>query len=119
VDKQRAQPGDRLTVAVEWQVDTPPAHSLTTFLHLGERDQPPLATGDSVPRQGHYPTIWWASGEVIPDTYNLTVPDGLPPGRYPLLIGMYEPESGRRLPLVVAGQRQAADAYLIGWITIG
>ena len=118
VDREQARPGDRLTVSVQWQVIGPPGRSLTTFLHLGGPDRPPLATGDSVPRQGYYPTIWWEEGEVIPDSYSLQLPQGLAPGRYPLLIGMYEPESTTRLPLYVAGEQRPADAYTIAWILV-
>lgn len=118
VDRERARPGDRLTVSVEWQVAVPPGRALTTLLHLGEPDQPPLVTGDSMPRHGYYPTIWWEEGEVIRDQYTLDLPPTLPPGRYSLLIGMYDPESGDRLPLVVAGERQPADTYLFAWLTV-
>jgi len=118
VDREKVRPGDRLTVSVEWQVLAPPGRSLTTFLHLGEPDQAPLVTGDSVPRQGYYPTIWWEEGEVIRDTYTLALPTELAPGRYPLLIGMYEPVNDIRLSLTVAGERQPAGAYRLAWIVV-
>jgi hypothetical protein len=46
------------------------------------------------------------------------VPEGLAPGRYPIHIGMYEPDSGARMPLWVGEDRQAQDAYLVGWLTV-
>lgn len=89
----------------------------TTFVHLGDPTQPPLATGDAPPLQGHYPTRYWAAGEVIEDSYEIVLPADLAPGRYPVWLGLYN-ESGR-LPLTVDGQRQGNDAYLVGWLVVG
>ncbi len=110
--------GDLVTVTTEWQVLIPPAGDFTTFIHLGEAGQPPLATGDSPPLNGRYPTRAWAAGEVIRDAYPLVVPEGLEEGHYPIWLGMYDPVSGVRLPLAVAGEGQPNQAYLVGWVTV-
>jgi hypothetical protein len=31
---------------------------------------------------------------------------------------MYEPDSGARLPLLIGEERQAQDAFLVGWLTV-
>jgi hypothetical protein len=110
--------GDVVTVTTQWQVLIPPAGDFTTFIHLGEAGQPPLATGDSPPLNGRYPTRAWAAGEVIQDAYSLVVPEGLEEGHYPIWLGMYDPASGVRLPLAVAGEGQPNQAYLVGWVTV-
>ena len=92
-----AKAGDVVTVNVEWQVLAAPNGDFTTFVHLAEAGQPPLATGDDVPRNGRYPTWVWAVGEVIRDEYSFVVPEGLGNGRYPVWLGMYEPLTGVRL----------------------
>jgi hypothetical protein len=48
----------------------------------------------------------------------LVVPEGLEEGHYPVWLGMYEPVSGIRLPLTVAGEGQPNQAYLVGWVTV-
>jgi 4-amino-4-deoxy-L-arabinose transferase-like glycosyltransferase len=113
-----ARPDDIVTVMTEWQVLTPPGGDFTAFVHLGEAGQPPLATGDSPPLNGRYPTRVWAVGEVIRDMYSLVVPKKLGAGRYPIWLGMYDPASGVRLPLTVAGEDQPYQAYLVGWVTV-
>jgi hypothetical protein len=113
-----ASPGDVVTVATEWQVVAPPGGDFTTFVHLAEAGEPPLATGDSPPLHGRYPTRVWAAGEVIRDEYSIVVPEGLANGRYPVWLGMYDPASGVRLPLTVAGEGQPDQAYLVDWMTI-
>ncbi len=113
-----ARPGDTISVDVTWQVLAAPGEDFTTLLHLGQAGQPPLAQGDSPPLAGQYPMQVWAAGEVIADQYALTVPEGLGDGRYPLWIGIYDPQSLFRLPITVSGQRQPHDAYQIGEVRI-
>lgn len=113
-----AQPGDAIAVEVTWQVLAAPGGDYTTLLHVGPAGQPPLAQGDRPPLAGQYPTRVWERGEVIVDQYNVRVPAGMEDGRYPLWIGIYDPESLLRLPVTVVGQRQPHDAYQIGEVRI-
>jgi hypothetical protein len=112
------QAGASLTVTVQWRVLAAPGRDLTTFIHLGDPTQAPLAQGDSPPLDGEYPTGLWAADEVINDAYFLLLPPELPAGRYPLHLGMYDSASGGRVPLLLDGQRQPNDAYPVGWINV-
>lgn len=40
---------------------------------------------------GLYPTGFWRVGELIPDSYRVAMPDGLPPGDYILRLNLYNP----------------------------
>jgi 4-amino-4-deoxy-L-arabinose transferase-like glycosyltransferase len=117
---ERARPGEQVEVRLQWWVTAEPGGDFTTLIHLAEVEQPPLATGDSPPRGGHYPTRVWAAGEVIEDGYLLALPADLPGGRYPVWVGMYNPASAtlERLPLTVEGVRQPGDLYLVGWLEV-
>lgn len=111
--------GDTITVLARWYVSGPaPGQDLTTLVHLGQPDAAPLATGDRPPLNGDYPTRVWETGEVIDDSYTLTIPDGLESGRYPVWIGMYDPNTGQRLPLTIDDQPQPNNVYLAGWVEI-
>ncbi len=118
ISANSAAPGDSVVVDLEWQVLDPPHRELTTFVHLGDPNKPPLAQGDSIPLGGDYPTGLWAAGERFSDAYQLDIPSGISPGRYPIHIGFYDPTNGLRLPLAVQGERQPNDAYQIGWLVI-
>jgi hypothetical protein len=111
-------PGAALAIHTQWQVTAAPGGDLTTFVHLGEPTQPPLAQADGPPVNDDYPTRFWAAGEVITDTYTLIVPSDLPGGRYPVYLGLYDSNTGVRLPLIANGVRQINDAYLVGWLTV-
>ena len=114
----QAKPGDTITIDVTWQVTGSPQADWTTLLHFAEANQPPLATGDSPPLQGDYPTHVWAAGEVFTDQYTLTIPADVPNGRYPLWIGMYRSDTIERLPLKVNEEPQPNSVYRLGTIEI-
>ena len=52
------------------------------------------------------------------DEYILLVKDDVPAGRYPVWIGMYDPDTFARLPLSVNGEPQPHNALQIGWLEI-
>jgi hypothetical protein len=112
------RPGESLDLTVQWKVNQPPPGNFTTLVHLGEAGQPPLATGDSPPLRGQYPTPLWPVGAVINDAYTLTLPPDTQAGRYPIWLGLYDSNTLARLPLIVNDQRQANDVYLAGWIEV-
>jgi hypothetical protein len=118
ITPEPALPGATVQLSLTWIVTAPPERALTAFVHLGEPGEPPLASGDSPPLNGHYPTDVWAAGEVIPDQYSLAVPADLAPGMYPLLVGLYDPVGGSRLPLTIAGERQPHDSLIAGYVRV-
>ncbi len=118
LDTYKAQPGDTVHVYAMWQITANISQDYTTLIHLGPANQAPIVTGDSPPLQGDYPTHLWAAGEIIEDEYTLQLPDDIENGRYPVWIGMYDPNSLTRLPLFVQGERQPNDVYLVGWLEI-
>lgn len=115
---QSARPGDLLSIKVLWQARSDIEEDLTTLIHLGQPDAAPLATGDKPPLDGYYPTRVWENGEQIDDHYQLLLPEDLSPGRYPLWIGMYNPQTMVRLPVLIEGEEQPFDVYLAGWIDV-
>ena len=87
-----------------WQALATISQNYTVFTHLVDAAGNLKAQQDNVPQQGHYPTLWWDPGETIIDSYNLPLPPDLAPGQYTLRVGLYEPQTGRRLPLQNEGQ---------------
>ncbi len=52
------------------------------------------------------------------ETVSLTLPADLPPGEYPVNVGLYDFATGQRLPVTVDGQRQPNDAFTLGQLQI-
>ncbi len=86
-----------------WQATTDPPADYTVFVHFVDEQGQLVAQADGPPAGGAYPTSLWAAGEIIPDTRSL--PE-LPPGRTSVVVGLYRPDSGERLP--VAGSPDGA-----------
>jgi hypothetical protein len=112
------QPGETLRFTLYWACDAPSGQPLNVFVHLvGEKS--PLAQGDGPPMGGDYPTNLWDAGDVIADERVLALPGDLPTGRYPLLVGLYDLQTGVRLPaLDEQGARLPADAIPLGAIEV-
>ena len=119
IEPSTVLPGQTVQVLVRWYVPRGvPTQDFTTLIHLGQPDAPPLSTGDSPPLDGDYPTAAWGNGEAVDDRYELLIPAGLQPGRYPIWIGLYDPATGERLPVTVEGEVQANGVYLAGWVEV-
>lgn len=106
-----AAPGETVAVRLRWQVVAPPGPALLhLFVHLGDPAAQPLAQADGPVMGGEYPARLWAAGEVFDETVALTLPADLPPGDYPVTVGLYDFDGGVRLPLSVDGRRLPTDA---------
>ncbi|MEK7277422.1 MAG: hypothetical protein AAB427_08750 [Chloroflexota bacterium] len=89
----QAQAGDQVLVTLYWQATQPPNGQFVTFVHLYSAQLGLAAQRDGPPREGHYPTRCWQTGEVIADDIMFTVDPNAPPGTYDLIAGMYDPAS--------------------------
>jgi hypothetical protein len=87
-----------LELTLYWQalerIDT----DYTVFAHLRDSNGDIAAQTDSPPTHGAYPTSLWEVGEIIID--KRSIPTGhLSGGRYDLVVGLYDPSTGTRLPV--------------------
>ncbi len=103
-------PAESLKLTLYWQAQRRMDTSYKVFVHLID-----LTTGDivvqddAVPRRWTYPTTRWERGEVVEDAITLPL-DGVPPGQYRVVVGLYDPATGKRLPAYSAdGERYPDD----------
>ncbi|RME69926.1 MAG: hypothetical protein D6784_17545 [Chloroflexi bacterium] len=94
------RPGQTARLTLVWQVDAPLAVDFTVFVQLVDGQNRIVAQGDGKPQNGFYPTTFWQAGETVIDAHTLNLPADLPPGRYSLLVGLYEAGSGARLQIL-------------------
>jgi uncharacterized membrane protein len=95
----RIKPGETLHLTLYWQALTTMKTSYTVFTHLLDGENKLWAQHDSQPVGGIHPTSAWAEGEIVRDDYSLLVPDDAPKGEYLIEVGMYEWQTGQRLPV--------------------
>jgi uncharacterized membrane protein len=87
-----------------WQAQTRMDTSYTVFAQLLGPAGRVRAQVDSVPRGGGYPTIWWLPGEFVADSLTLELPPDAPlQVEYRLIVGLYDPKTGFRLPVAGTG----------------
>ncbi|NJN94827.1 MAG: hypothetical protein HC875_12380 [Anaerolineales bacterium] len=96
-------PGQTLAFSLHWQALTAIPQNYTVFVHLLDAAGTIRAQQDAAPQQGRYPTSWWDPDETVIDSYALPLPSDLASGSYTLRVGLYEPETGLRLPLKNGG----------------
>ena len=92
-------PGDEVHVRLHWQATGPISADYTVFTHLVGQDGNPVFQLDNMPQQNRYLTSLWSPGEVILDDYGVLLPPDLPAGTYQLRVGLYQLETGQRVPL--------------------
>jgi 4-amino-4-deoxy-L-arabinose transferase-like glycosyltransferase len=107
-------PGQTITVTLLWQARQPVSEDYTVFVHLLDRAGKRWAQQDAQPLDNLYPTSRWAPGEMVRDSHPLSLPADLPPGRYFLLVGMYLPATGERLPASTGGDHLLLATLLVG-----
>ena len=115
------QPGTELIVDLYWLALAPSAQPATVFVHLLRSDTSPpqlLAGTDQPPCRNHVPTTQWHAADMLRDRIALPLPTALPAGTYELSAGMYNSESGERLPVSGGESALSARALRLQSITV-
>jgi hypothetical protein len=90
-------PGDTLHLTLVWRPEQALARDYKVFVHLVGDTGRPVAQWDGYPCFNLAHTRDWASGEAVRDHVLLPVPDGLPPGEWRVVAGLYDETTGQRL----------------------
>lgn len=91
--------GDTLTIQLYWRAEAEFDRNYTAFVHLIGPDGLLYGQVDQTPGAGAFPTTGWLPGEYIADAYTIPIASTAPPGDYHIEIGLYDPDTGQRLPV--------------------
>ncbi|HID61749.1 MAG TPA: hypothetical protein EYP49_03235 [Anaerolineae bacterium] len=98
VSREAVRPGESLDVTLYWQALAPMERNHSVFVHLLDENDLVLASQDTFPGQGNFPTRLWRVGDAIADVYTIVVPPtAFTPSSAQLEVGLYEFDSGKRL----------------------
>ena len=84
---------------LHWQATVTPARDYTVFVHVVDGTETKWGQRDSWPADGQRPTTSWRPGEVVTDEHPVYIAVEGPREGYRLLVGLYDLETGERLPL--------------------
>jgi hypothetical protein len=105
--------GQSLNLNLYWQTNTPLTTRYKVFAQLlAANGSTVVAQSDSVPAAGQRPSTGWLPGEVITDSHTLNFSVAPAPGVYRLIVGLYNPLTGQRLPVTQEG-KVVTDAILV------
>ncbi|MAT99100.1 MAG: hypothetical protein CL608_18295 [Anaerolineaceae bacterium] len=106
-----AAPGESVRLTLYWQVNRQPDEIYSTFVHLIGPDGQIVEQGDQWP--GGLPSNTWAAGQVIIDEYAIQLPENAPTGTYQIVLGLYAPASGVRLPVAAEDGAMLSDDQFV------
>ena len=109
-------PGDALSLNLYWKARQSLTTDYSTFAHLADEEMNIYAQKDSL-NPGRYPTRFWELDEYNKDPHQIVVPPGTPPGEYLLGVGLYDPATLMRLP-VMGQERHQVGMYFLQDITV-
>jgi hypothetical protein len=109
-----SEPGRTPALTFYWKTAGPVPGDYTLFLHLLDAAGRQVAQADAPPLAGDWPTSAWVPGLAFADRHVFEPAAPLPPGRYALRFGFYDPASGARLSAFRAeGEEWPDDAVVI------
>lgn len=89
---------DSLQLDLAWNIRQAMPDDLTVFVHLYGPDGQLIGQDDGYPLRGLSPFWLWDADQVLLDRRTLTIPAESPTGSYSVAVGLYDPETGQRLP---------------------
>ncbi len=111
--------GGTLRVVLYWQAQRPSNSNYRSFVHLdAPGDQRTWAGSDNfqpgdVTAQIELPTSTWDVDHYVRDEHLVHIPLHVPPVGFQLRAGLYEPETGRRLPIGSKAGEELGDTIML------
>ena len=118
LDREVVEPGDAFVLTLYWQAMEETDADYHVFVHV-EKEGRIWGQKDGVPACGNRPTYRWEPGEIVVDRYSVLIKPDTPPGRYPILVGMYNFYSMQRLGVFDERGEPQGDAILLTELSIG
>ena len=115
---QRVETGETFPLMLYWQADAPMTRHYNVFVHVEIPGEGIWAQSDGTPGCGSAPTTEWEPATTIVDGHSLSLDPSAPPGDYPLLVGLYDPMTGERLPVTGRHAHVSGNAVNLGTVEV-
>lgn len=104
VASSEVRAGDILQLTLFWEALGQIETRYKVFTHVLDGGAHIVGQRDAEPVGGARPTTTWETGEVVADNYGVLIQPATPPGEHQLEIGLYDAQTGERLPVLEEGQ---------------
>lgn len=94
---QPVRSGETITVVLLWRADQPIRERYIIFMHLLAAQGKIWAQGDREPANSWFRTDRWDAGDITSDRYLLELPEKIPPGKFKIIVGLYNVANQARL----------------------
>ncbi|NTW04297.1 MAG: hypothetical protein HGA19_24040, partial [Oscillochloris sp.] len=112
-------PSVELPITLTWNSLEPIPRSWTVFIELRNASDQVVTRSESRPRDATLPFTYWTSGDWVADQHRITLPTGLAPGPYRLIVGLYRPEKNNmRLPVWAEDGSAIGDQAEVGEVLV-
>jgi hypothetical protein len=119
----QGMPGAAVNFRFYWRAAATPADNYSLFVHLlGPESDVPVAQVDGAPAHQERPTLSWnePSETLISQPFSLMAPPETEAGRYRVVIGLYNYQTGQRLSVTdLTSNTVLGDALPLTQISIG
>lgn len=98
-----------LRLRLVWQASAPSRRPLSVFVHLLDATGGIASQADAPPASGSAPSDRWQARQVVVDEHLLAVPPALAERPLRVAVGLYDPSTGERVPVVTPDGAAVGD----------
>jgi hypothetical protein len=111
-------PGERIPIVLYWQALEPIPDDLSIFVHLLNSAGELIWQDDGAAAHGTRPTWSWEGGEMLVDPHTLPLALDLPEGSYSLTVGLYDWQTGERMPVAMSEGERLGDHITVATFAV-
>jgi hypothetical protein len=112
--------GQQIEITLIWKALGETLLEYSGFVHVLGAGESMVGQHDGVPAGGQRATSGWLPGEYVTDRRLVEVRPDAPAGDYSMAIGLYDPATGKRLPVVsTAGKVDQDRLFLPSALSVG
>jgi hypothetical protein len=106
-------------VDLQWRSDADRLAADSILLHVIDQSNGALiANGDHQPIYDNHPFDRWQRGEVVLDSYWITLPESTPPGTYQIRVGIYDRATGQRRSIADPRNDAGGDSLMLATFAV-
>ncbi len=106
----------RITVALKDRVPLDQLYKI--FVHVRGSDESIAAQDDRYPCDFTLNQADWKPGNIVLQDFEVPIPESISIGKYSIVLGLYDPDSGTRLPINHSDLAHGADEVTLGAVVV-